>query len=97
MILSGYQPFEDENVPKLISKITLGEFDISQPIFSHISKDAKELICKLLDISPAIRPTAKQVLEHSWFQKTDFDQEGQDTLQNVSDKLKTRKCLKHEG
>lgn len=29
MILSGYQPFEDENVPKLISKITLGEFDIT--------------------------------------------------------------------
>jgi hypothetical protein len=52
MMFSGQQPFEDENVPKLISKITLGEFDLSLPVFSKISKEAKEMICKMLDISP---------------------------------------------
>jgi serine/threonine protein kinase len=74
MMLTGQQPFEDENVPKLISKMTLGEFDLTLPTFSKVSKDVKELICKMLDISPQVRPTAKEVLEHSWFKKTDFDQ-----------------------
>jgi serine/threonine protein kinase len=62
MMLGGHQPFEDENVPRLISRITLGEYDFNLAIWSKISFAAKDLIRKMLEISPTMRLSAEQVL-----------------------------------
>lgn len=66
MMLGGHQPFEDENVPRLISRITLGEYDLTCTPWNKISDSAKDLIKKMLEISPTMRLSASQVLDHPW-------------------------------
>lgn len=57
-ILSGHQPFENENVSKLISKITLGEYNLKSGIWNKISPEAKDLIRQMFTIDPDFRPSA---------------------------------------
>jgi len=60
--LVGKPPFEDNSergTYKKIQKCT--------PQFpSHVQRDAKDLITKLLHKNPAERPTLEEVLEHKW-------------------------------
>ncbi len=43
-MLSGLQPFESENISKLISMITLGNYSMKDPIWQKISLEGKALI-----------------------------------------------------
>lgn len=95
MILSGQQPFEDESVPKLISKITIGEFSLGHPNWLKITKEAKDLICKMLDTNADTRPSAKEVLEHQWFQSDIKIKKEQ--LSYVTKDFKERKSMKEDG
>ena len=68
MLLSGYPPFWNESQPKLLAIITKGAFTLSDKIWKQVSKEAKDLICKLLVVDPAKRPTPEQVRGHvGWF------------------------------
>ncbi len=51
---------------------------MSAPIWKKISRPAKELLCKLLCIIPEMRPSAKEVLEHPWVKKTDWEQHSEE-------------------
>ena len=67
MMLSGIQPFDDDNVPKVISKITLAELDFNDKIWMEISLNAQFLIRQMLSKEANMRPSASEVLGHSWF------------------------------
>ena len=66
IMLCGYPPFYDEHQPTLFHKIQKQPFKFDSPEWDGISKEAKDLITKMLTKDPAKRITAKQCLEHDW-------------------------------
>jgi calcium-dependent protein kinase len=44
MMLSGEQPFDHENVPRLIQLITMAEYSFESKIWDKISEEAKSMI-----------------------------------------------------
>lgn len=66
IILGGYPPFQHKNQAKLFQRIKKGHFEFHEKYWSHISPEAKDLICKLLELNTMKRLTATQALEHPW-------------------------------
>lgn len=67
VILVGYPPFIEEDQRVLFRKIRLGDYCFLEEDWSGISKEAKNLITKLLIVDPDQRWTASQALGHKWF------------------------------
>eukprot|EP00483_Globobulimina_turgida_P001906 UN01908 len=68
IILCGFPPFYDENddLGRLYRKIKRAEYDMPSPYWDNISKNAKDLVRKLLQPDPKKRLTAKLTLQHPW-------------------------------
>jgi len=62
-ILCGSLPFDDENIRNLFRKIKGGIYTIP----SYISKNAQDLIRRMLVVDPMRRITIDQIRNHSWF------------------------------
>jgi serine/threonine protein kinase len=65
-ILAGYPPFYNENTPALFRQIRKGAFNFDDPVWDEVSDDAKDLIQKLLTVSPQDRITSEGCLQHKW-------------------------------
>jgi serine/threonine protein kinase len=63
VLLSGTFPFKAAHSKELYCKIQKGGFLIPQ----FISTEASSLISAMLNIDPLKRPSAKLILEYSWF------------------------------
>ena len=96
MLLGGHQPFEDENVPRLISRITLGEYDLTDSPWNKISDSAKDLIKRMLEISPTIRLSLREVIQHPWMNERQTVEEQLDLFEVKEDFL-VRKSRKDQG
>ncbi|CCH46392.1 Serine/threonine-protein kinase [Wickerhamomyces ciferrii] len=59
-LLTGHLPFDDENIRKLLIKVQNGKFIMP----NYLSKDAKDLIWKMLKINPNDRINIKDILNH---------------------------------
>jgi serine/threonine protein kinase len=66
ILLGGYPPFSDNNQSKLYKKIKAGQFEFHPDYWGSISKEAKDLIVKLLTVDPEKRFSADQALSHPW-------------------------------
>jgi len=66
ILLCGFPPFYHENTRELYKQIKKGQFDFPDPFWTEISKEAKDLVRKLLTVDPVKRYTADQVLSHPW-------------------------------
>lgn len=64
-MVCGFLPFEDPDTNRLYSKIIKGQYSIP----SDISKDARDLIEKILNTDPNQRYTMEQIRSHSWYVK----------------------------
>ncbi|KAL1918089.1 uncharacterized protein VTP21DRAFT_3355 [Calcarisporiella thermophila] len=65
--LCGFPPFsEDLAPPALHVQILKGMYDMPSPYWDNISKEAKDLVRKLLTVSPSKRITVEEALEHPW-------------------------------
>lgn len=69
MMLSGMPPFYGANRKEVMAKIKKGKFSFKSKIWSLISKEAKDLIEKMLTYDPEKRPSCKEILSHPWFIK----------------------------
>jgi calcium-dependent protein kinase len=69
MMLSGVPPFYGATRKEVMQKISKGKFSFKSKVWSIISKEAKELIEKMLTLNPEKRPSAREVLNHPWFIK----------------------------
>lgn len=75
VMLCGKLPFDDENIPNLFKKILgifLGTFSFAEGIFalpSFLSRDAKELLARMMTVDPLKRITIPEIRESKWFQK----------------------------
>lgn len=65
--LSGYPPFTDENTSASLEKqITQGMYDFPSTFWSGVSRQAIDVIKRLLCLDPNKRATLEQILEHPW-------------------------------
>ena len=68
ILLSGEPPFNDPKADNeaIMKKVEKGKYDISKGVWKTDSKDAKDLIKKLLTFKPEDRISAEDALTHPW-------------------------------
>jgi len=68
ILISGEPPFNDPRADNdaIMKKVELGKYDIEHGVWKSVSKEAKDLIKKLLTYDPAERISAEQALKHAW-------------------------------
>ena len=66
ILICGFPPFYNENIPLLFESIMKAEFDYPPEYWGHVSDDAIEFIDALLVVDYKKRLTAKQALKHPW-------------------------------
>merc|ERR1719482_1274387 len=66
ILLCGFPPFYEEELPALFDQILKGRYDFPSPWWDNISEDAKDLVKRMLTVDPKKRATAKDVLSHRW-------------------------------
>jgi calcium-dependent protein kinase len=68
ILLSGEPPFNDPKADNeaIMKKVEKGKYDISKGVWKTVSKEAKDLIKKLLTYKPEDRISAEEALQHPW-------------------------------
>jgi serine/threonine protein kinase len=69
VILGGYHPFDpfgDAAEAEVWARICRGEWDFDDPVWAHVSDNAKFLLSSMVCVDPALRFDAQQVLDHPW-------------------------------
>jgi len=88
-MLAGYLPFEDDTMKGLFDKIENGEYDFP----SHMSKQVKELISKMLIVDPKKRMKISEVMEDEWF-KVDFEKDKSEKIVEIDTEYSTNAITK---
>ena len=66
ILLSGVPPFDGPKVEDIKNAIKKGKFTYANPIWRNVSNAAKDLIDKLLNPCPSLRPSLYEVYKHEW-------------------------------
>jgi calcium-dependent protein kinase len=69
MLIVGSPPFSGESDKKIFSSVRKGVYDKNYSRWKNASSEVKDLIEKLLVSDPKKRLSAKEALEHVWFNK----------------------------
>jgi calcium-dependent protein kinase len=81
ILLSQTLPFKGETEEEFLDKIMIGKYDLESPPFNKISKNAKDLISKLLLNDPEKRISAEEALNHPWF----IDNKSKELYNHIND------------
>ncbi|KAF7806943.1 CBL-interacting serine/threonine-protein kinase 4-like [Senna tora] len=66
VLLAGYLPFSDANIPDMCKKISRRDYQFPE----WISKPARFVIHRLLDPNPKTRMSLESLFQNSWFKKS---------------------------
>lgn len=66
ILLGGYPPFIEQNQRELFRKIRKGQYEFHEEYWGQVSDEAKNLISKLLTVSPTQRYDAMGALKNKW-------------------------------
>ncbi|KAF7732339.1 hypothetical protein EC973_005235 [Apophysomyces ossiformis] len=66
-LLTGHLPFDDENIRQLLKKVKSGKYAMPE----DISRNAQDLIRRILVVDPSKRLTMEQIMSHPWFCETE--------------------------
>lgn len=66
-MLCGYRPFDGNTAEEVFKSAQEGKFKLSGKQWGKVSRDSKNLICKMLELNPKKRISAKKAIEHPWF------------------------------
>jgi calcium-dependent protein kinase len=69
IMLSGKPPFGGKSNKEIIDNVLKGEYSFKNPVWEHISAEAKDLLAKLLDRQADMRITAEEAYNHPWIQQ----------------------------
>ena len=69
MTLAGCAPFDGENDEEILKSIKIGKYNKNDERFAKHSEEAKDLLSKLLEKNIDKRLSAKEALNHPWFEK----------------------------
>jgi len=87
-------PFKGKTIEGLFENILKVKPEMNKHAFSNVSKEAKELITKLLDKDPNTRPSALEALSHPWFKK--FEKEDMICKERLSLFINNLKSYKND-
>ena len=96
ILLSARPPFGGQDDNEIMKRVILGEYDLKSPPFDKLSKNALDLIRKLLTMDVNKRISAEQALNHPWF-KDNKSQElynrinNNHTMKNLIENMKSYK------
>ncbi|KAA1471991.1 Pkinase-domain-containing protein [Dentipellis sp. KUC8613] len=66
-LLAGYTPFDRDNQQQEMEAIIAGDYKFEPAEYwENVSETAKKFVSECLTIDPASRPTAAEMLQHSW-------------------------------
>lgn len=71
-MLSGRLPFKGASKEDTIYKIMTKQVRFESPEWSNVSKTCKDMLLSMLDRRPEARPSAEELLQHSWFLNTSY-------------------------
>ena len=69
MTLAGFAPFDGDNDEEIIRRIKLGKYNKNDQRYVKHSQEVKDLVSKLLEKNIDKRLSAKEALNHPWFEK----------------------------
>lgn len=69
ILLSGVPPFWGETEDEVFKSIVKGKLDLYSDPWPSISAEAKDCVRKMLEMDPAKRATADQILQHPWMRE----------------------------
>ena len=69
MTLAGFAPFDGDNDEEIIRRIKLGKYNKNDQRYVKHSPEVKDLVSKLLEKNIDKRLSAKEALNHPWFEK----------------------------
>ncbi|CAK62290.1 unnamed protein product (macronuclear) [Paramecium tetraurelia] len=69
ILLCGYPPFTGKTEQEIFEKVKSGRLRFPNEEWDLISKEAKQLISKMIQVDVNLRYTASQALSDPWFQK----------------------------
>jgi calcium-dependent protein kinase len=69
ILLSGRPPFDGNDDKEIVKNVKIGLYSMSGPEWKNISKDAIDLIKKMLTYEPNNRISAEAALNHVWIKK----------------------------
>lgn len=69
VLLSGVSPFLDDSVEETTANILKCDFCFPEDYFQTVSKEAKDLISKLLVLVPSQRVSMAECLESTWIKE----------------------------
>ena len=94
ILLCGFPPFYEDELPALFDQILKGRYDFPSPWWDNISPDAKDLVRKMLTVDAKKRITAKEVLSHKWIVGKGSDNELKGAQADLKKHQATRKMKK---
>ena len=69
LLVAGYPPFWSDSNEKMLLAAARGQFSMSSPCWSKISKHCKDLVTTMLSVHSSMRITAHEALRHPWLLK----------------------------
>jgi len=66
ILLCGFPPFYEEELPALFDQILHARYDFPSPWWDNVSGEAKTLVTRMLELDPKKRYTAAQVKADPW-------------------------------
>ena len=69
VLLAGYAPFEADTADDMIATVGKGKFKFHKRYWKDVSKDAKRLIVKLMQVDPDKRCTIQEALASPWLKQ----------------------------
>ena len=89
ILLSGKPPFNGVNDEEIYKKILNGSYDLKSEPWDKISKEAKDLIYKLLLKDTEKRINAEDALKHKWF----IDNQSKELFNKIENKVVIEKMI----
>ena len=83
ILLGGYPPFIEQNQRELFRKIKKGQYEFHPEYWGSVSREAKDLISRLLTVDPNSRMNANSALNSSWILGQDTQLENFDLGGNL--------------
>ena len=69
ILLVGYPPFSGNSVNEILESVKKGKYEMTGPEWNKISKNAKDLVKKMLLYDPTKRISAETAIQHDWVVK----------------------------
>ena len=89
ILLSGRPPFGGDDDNEIMSNVKKGKYDLETSPFNKVSKNALDLIRKLLIMDKDKRISAQEALNHPWFK----EQKAKELYNQIKDENVIKKLL----